>query len=195
LGFFDTPCTAAHCVHVEPQDWEIFAARGVTVAACPVSNMKLASGFAPFPQMLAAGVNVGIGTDGMASNNNHNLLNDLYLFALLYKGSSGDPTVITTTQALAAATINGARSQGRLDCGCIEVGKRADLVALDITQPWNQPVNDQLSNLVFATQGSDVVLTVVDGAVLYRDGIWRTIDVERAIAETTAANKRVKAQL
>jgi 5-methylthioadenosine/S-adenosylhomocysteine deaminase len=184
LDFFRAPCTAAHCVYAEPADWEIFAARGVSVAANPASNMKLASGFAPIPQMLAAGVNVTLGTDGVASNNNHNLLKELYLFALIYKGSTGDPTAITPAEALAAATINGARSQGRADCGSIEQGKRADLVVFDVEVPWMQPVHSLVNNLVYAAQGSDVVLTMVDGAVLYRDNTWPTIDIERAAAAT-----------
>jgi 5-methylthioadenosine/S-adenosylhomocysteine deaminase len=187
LGFFRAPCTAAHCVWTEPGDWEIFAARNVTVAANPASNMKLASGFAPLPRMLAAGVNVALGTDGVASNNNHNLLKELYLFALIYKAATADPTVVTPREALAAATINGARSQGRADCGAIEVGRRADLVALATDVPWMQPAHSLVNNLVYAAQGSDVVLTMVDGRVLYRDGIWPTIDVERATRETQSA--------
>jgi 5-methylthioadenosine/S-adenosylhomocysteine deaminase len=195
LEFFRAPCTAAHCVWSEPQDWEIFAARNVAVAANPASNMKLASGFAPLPQMLEAGVNVTLGTDGVASNNSHNILKDLYLFALIYKGSTGDPTVVTPAQALAAATINGARSQGRDDCGAIETGKRADLVVFDTNTPWMQPVHNLVNNLVYAAQGTDVVLTMVDGAVLYRDGDYPTIDVERAIRETQQVADEIVASL
>ncbi|MDR1712923.1 MAG: amidohydrolase [Coriobacteriales bacterium] len=195
LDFFRAPCTAAHCVWTEPEDWAIMAERGVTVAANPASNAKLASGFAPVPEMLAAGVNVALGTDGVASNNSHNILKELYLFALLYKGSTGDPTVVTPAEALAAATINGARSQGRLDCGCLAVGQRADLVVLETNVAWAQPVHNALNNLVFSAQGSDVVLTMVDGAVLYRDGQWPTIDVEKAIAETQAATGDILAEL
>jgi 5-methylthioadenosine/S-adenosylhomocysteine deaminase len=187
LGFFRAPCTAAHCVWAEPEDWEIFAARGVSVVANPASNMKLASGFAPVPQMLAAGVNVALGTDGVASNNNHNLFKELYLFALLYKGSTGDPTVVTPAEALAAATVSGARAQSRADCGVIEEGRRADIAVLDVSTPWMQPVHKLLNTLVYAAQGNDVVLTMVDGAVLYRDGVWPTIDVERAARETQQA--------
>ena len=195
LDFFRMPCTAAHCVYTEPQDWEIFAARGVTVAANPASNMKLASGFAPVPQMLKAGVNVGLATYGMASNNNHNLFKELYLFALVYKGAGGDPTLVTPAEALAAATRAGARSQGRADCGSIEVGRRADVVALDITQPWMRPITDLRNNLIYSAQGSDVVLTMVDGNVLYRDGSWPTIDIERVIAETQKITEEIQAGL
>ncbi|MDR3052779.1 MAG: amidohydrolase [Coriobacteriales bacterium] len=195
LGFFKQPCVAAHCVHTEPEDWQILARNGVTVSANPASNMKLASGFAPVPQMLAAGINVTLGTDGVASNNSHNILKDLYLFALLYKGATGDPTVVTAKEALAAATINGARAQGRLDSGSIAVGNRADVAVLDISGPWFSPQTDLLNNLVYAGQGSDVVLTMVDGAVLYRDGIYPTIDVKRAIFETQQATQAILASL
>jgi len=195
LGFFRAPCTAAHCVWTEPEDWALLAERGVTVSANPASNMKLASGFAPIPQMLAAGVNVALGTDGVASNNSHNIIQTLYLFALLYKGSSGDPTVVTPAQALAAATVHGARSQGRPDCGTIEVGKRADLVVLDVELPWMQPTHNLVNNLVYSAQGADVVLTMVDGTVLYRDGVWPTLDVEWAIAATQAAADAIVASL
>ena len=195
LGFFKQPCVAAHCVHTEPEDWQILARNGVTVTANPASNMKLASGFAPVPQMLAAGINVTLGTDGVASNNSHNILKDLYLFALLYKGATGDPTVVTAKEALAAATINGARAQGRLDSGSIAVGNRADVAVLDISGPWFSPQTDLLNNLVYAGQGSDVVLTMVDGAVLYRDGIYPTIDVKRAIFETQQATQAILASL
>ena len=195
LDFFRAPCTAAHCVYTEPHDWEILKARNVTAVCNPASNMKLASGFAPIPQMLAVGVNVALGTDGVASNNSHDLLKELYLMALLYKGATQDPSVVTPAQALAAATINGAYAQRREDCGSIEVGTRADLAVLDVSKPWMHPVHSLLSNLVYSAQGTDVVLTMVDDRVLYRDGEWLTIDVERAIAETQRATDSIRAQL
>jgi 5-methylthioadenosine/S-adenosylhomocysteine deaminase len=157
--------------------------------------MKLASGFAPVGDMLGAGVNVCIGTDGVASNNSHNILKDLYLFALLSKGASGAPTVVSPGQALAVATVNGARSQGRGDCGAIEVGKRADLVALDICAPWMQPIHNLANNLVYSAQGTDVVLTMVDGAVLYRDGAWLSIDIQRACHDTKRFSAQIAASL
>jgi 5-methylthioadenosine/S-adenosylhomocysteine deaminase len=195
LGFFEQPCTAAHAVWTEPDDWRIFAEHGVTVAANPASNLKLASGFAPLPQMLAAGVRVGLGTDGAASNNSHNMMRDLYLMATVYKAAGSDPTLITPAEAMRAATVNGALAQGRPDCGSIALGKRADLAVLDVDVPWMKPVSSQLSNLVYAAQGSDVVLTMVDGQVLYRDGQWTTIDVEKACFEAQAATDRISAEL
>jgi 5-methylthioadenosine/S-adenosylhomocysteine deaminase len=195
LGFFRAPCTAAHCVFSEPEDWRIMQERGVTVSVNPASNMKLASGFAPVPHMLDADVNVALGTDGMASNNSHDMFKELYLFALLYKGASGDPTVVSPAQALAAATRAGAYSQRRGDCGSIAVGQRADLVVLDTDVPWMCPATSLLNNLVYSAKGSDVVLTMVDGAVLYKEGIWLTIDVEKAKYDTAAATRRIISEL
>jgi 5-methylthioadenosine/S-adenosylhomocysteine deaminase len=145
--------------------------------------------------MIAAGVNIGIGTDGPASNNNHNMFKDIYLLATVYKAAAGDPTVITPAQAMQAATINGAQAQGRVDLGEIPIIKKKDLVVLDNDVPWMKPVSSQLSNLVFAAQGSDVVLTMVDGQVLYRDGTWPTIDVERVSMDAQVATNRIAREL
>ena len=187
LGFFEAPCTAAHAVWSEPDDWKIMAERGVTVAHCGASNLKLGSGIAPIPDMLEAGVNVALGTDGVASNNNHDLLNETYLLALLHKGFSLDPTLISPGQALRCATLNGARSQQRNDCGLVKEGFRADLVVLDASTANMNPAHDLLANIAFSANSSNIILTMVDGKVLYRDGEFPTIDVERAIAETNAA--------
>jgi 5-methylthioadenosine/S-adenosylhomocysteine deaminase len=174
------------------------ADKGVSAALNPASNMKLGSGFAPVGGLIDAGVNIALGTDGVASNNNHNMWQDLYLLASIYKGNALDPTLVSPAQALQAATRGGALAQGREDCGLIEQGKRADLCVLDVapaTHPWMHPVHDALANIVFSGVGTDVVLTMVDGRVLYRDGVWPTIDVERAAAETQAAADAIKAEL
>lgn len=195
LGLFDQPTLAAHCVWVEEEDLEILHRKGVTVACNPVSNMKLASGFAPVPAMLARGIRVALGTDGCASNNNLNMMQDMYLFGLLYKGVTHDPTVVTPAQALCAATRNGFLAQGREDCGLIEVGMRADLIALDTDVPWMYPATDPACHLVYAAQGADVRMTMVDGKVLYRDGEYLTIDIERAKAETQQHTDQIIARL
>lgn len=194
-GVFDNPVVAAHCVWVDDDDIAVLASHGATVACNPASNLKLASGFAPVPKMLAAGVNVALGTDGPASNNAHNLFRDAYLFATLYKGATGDPTAVTPRQALHAATRAGALAQGRYDCGAVAVGNRADLVVLDVDVPWMHPATDMASNVVYAASGAEVVLTMVDGRVLYRNGAWTTIDVERAQSEVDSAAKRIIGEL
>ena len=195
IGIFDVPVTAAHCVWVDEADLDILEARGVFVANNPASNMKLGSGFAPIPEMLRRGMNVCLGSDGMASNNNHNLFHDLYLQALIYKGANLDPTAVTPQQALTAATRTGALSQGRADCGVVAEGMRADLCVLDTTGPQWCPAPDPVYNIVYAGDGPDVVLTMCDGRVIYRDGTWPTIDLEQAKTECAARTTRIIAEL
>lgn len=193
LGVFDVPTTIAHCVWCTPEDFAIMAAHGATVATNPASNAKLGSGIADMRAILASGVNLALGTDGVASNNNHNMFKDLYLLMLMGRAATCDPVGISPQEALRVATRNGALSQGRDDCGLVAEGMRADLVVLDIDVPWMQPVTDLACNLVYSAQGSDVVLTMIDGTVVYRDGAWLTIDVERAMAETQMWRDRIVA--
>ena len=195
LGLFDCPTTAAHCVWVDDEDIEVLARRGVFVAANPASNMKLGSGFAPVSKMLERGVRVCLGTDGMASNNNHDMMQDLYLLALSAKGAACDPTAISPKQALAAATRTGALSQGREDCGYVGVGARADLCVLDVAGPSWTPMTNPLVNVVYAGHGADVCLTMCDGRVVYRDGQWPLVDAERAKAEVAARTRRIVGEL
>ena len=195
LGAFDVPAIAAHCVYVDDEDIAILAKHGVTVAHNPASNMKLSSGFAPIAKMLDAGVNVALGTDGMASNNNHDMFQDMYLMAMLPKGKELDPTLITPKQAVFSATRAGALAQGREDCGLVKEGFKADLCVLDVTGISWCPVNDMLTNVVYAGHGSDVVLTMCDGAVVYRNGVWPTLDIDRVKAEVCKRTVRIQDEL
>lgn len=195
IGAFDIPCTAAHCVWVDDADLDILERKGVFVANNPVSNMKLGSGFAPIPEMLRRGMNVCVGSDGMASNNNHNLFSDLYAMGLIYKGSTLDPAVVEPAQVLRAATRTGALSQGRADCGLMREGMRADICVLDISGPQWCPMTQPLYNVVFAGDGSDVVLTLCDGEVVYRDGVWPALDMERIKAEVQGRAQRIISEL
>lgn len=195
VGAFDVPATAAHCVWIEEEDMEIFREKGVTVASCPVSNLKLASGICNVPALLAGGVRVAVGTDSVASNNSLNFIEEMKFFALLNKERQSDPTVITPAQTLYAASRAGALSQGREDCGILAVGKKADLTVLDISRPHMRPVHDLVNNIVYSASGSDVVLTMADGRVLYRDGEFLTIDIEKTMAETENACAKILAAL
>lgn len=195
IGVFDVPTIAAHCVWCEDDDLAIMKEHGVFAALNPASNMKLGSGFAPVTKMLERGVDVCLGTDGMASNNNHDMFQDMYLMALLSKGYLNDPTAVTPQQALSAATRGGALAQGREDCGQVKVGMKADLAVVDTTGPSWHPMTDPLMNVVYAGHGSDVVLTMCDGRVVYRDGVWPGIDIERAKAECTERTQRIIAEL
>ena len=187
IGLLDSPVTAAHCVWATDDDLAILRAHDATVATCPASNLKLGSGIADTLRFKESGVNWALGTDGVASNNAHNLFRDMYLAALAHKGATQNPVGVTAADMLHAATAAGARGQRRDDCGRVEEGLRADLVVLDIDNPWMTPATDMATNVVFSASGAEVVLTMADGKVLYRDGEWPTIDVEKAIAETRAA--------
>jgi 5-methylthioadenosine/S-adenosylhomocysteine deaminase len=140
---------------------------------------------------MAAGVPVTIGTDGVASNNSLNYLEDVKFFALVNKERREDPTLITPQEAVYAATRAGAIAQGRDDCGLIRTGYRADLIVFDTSGPQWHPVHDLLNNLVYSASGSDIIMTLVDGAVAYEDGEWPMIDVEQAKAGTSAAVSRM----
>lgn len=195
LGALDVPLVAAHCVYVDQADMAIMAKHGATAVHNPASNMKLASGFAPVAEMIEAGVNVALGTDGMASNNNHDMFQDMYLMALLPKGHNLDPTLLTPKQVFHAATRAGALAQGRDDCGLLKEGFAADICVLDVTGPSWCPVNDMLTNVVYAGHGSDVVLTMCDGRIVYRDGVWPSIDIDRVKQEVAERTVRIQADL
>lgn len=181
LGVLDSPVIAAHCVAVEPADIDILERQGVSCVHNPSSNMKLGSGFMPLQTMLERGINIAIGTDGAASNNNLNLFEEIHLASLIHKGHSGDPTVITPDDLLLMATRNGARAQGRTDCGELAVGKKADLIAIDLQKPHLLPMHDVTALLVYSAQASDVVMTMVDGVVLYEHGTYQNIDLDSVL--------------
>jgi 5-methylthioadenosine/S-adenosylhomocysteine deaminase len=191
LGLFDSPTTAAHCVWTDGDDRAIMKEKGVTIASCPISNLKLASGVADVPAFMDAGIPVAIGTDSVASNNSLNFIEEIKFFALVNKEKRRDPTLITPAQAIHAATRVGALSQGREDCGLIEEGFRADLIVIDLSQPGMHPAFDLYHNIVYSASGGDVLLTMVDGRVVYEDGEYLTIDVERVVSETEKACAKI----
>ena len=195
LGMFDSPTTAAHCVWLEEEDFEIFCEKGVTVASCPVSNLKLASGICDAARMLEMGINVAVATDGVSSNNNTNMIEEMKIFALLQKARHYDPTVVMPEQALFAATRAGALSQGRPDCGLLKEGAKADLIVLDIDQPHMKPVHSMTDNLVYSADGADVEMTICDGKILYNNGEYTTIDIEEVEYETERSRKRILSEL
>lgn len=191
LGVLDSPVIAAHCVAVEPEDIDILARKGVSCVHNPSSNMKLGSGFMPLQSMLERGINVTIGTDGAASNNNLNLFEEIHLASLIHKGRSGDPTVITPEDLLLMATRNGARAQGRADCGELAVGKKADLIALSLRKPHLMPVHDVTALLVYSAQASDVVMTMVDGSIVYERGAYMNMDVDGVLRDLGESMERL----
>jgi 5-methylthioadenosine/S-adenosylhomocysteine deaminase len=194
-GLFDQPTTAAHCVWVEDSDIEIIKSKGVVPVHCPSSNMKLGSGFAPIKQMIEAGIPVTIGTDGASSNNNLNMVEEIYLAAMINKGSTQDPEFMYPAQLLKLATINGAWAQGREDCGSIKVGNKADLVVFDMDKPHLQPVFDELANILYSGQSDDICMTMIDGQIVYKDGEYKTIDIEKVMHKAVGIKERILSEL
>jgi Cytosine deaminase and related metal-dependent hydrolases len=194
-GIFDTKATAAHCVWLEGEDFDILAEKGVTVASCPISNLKLASGVCNVPLLLGKNVNVAIGTDSVASNNSLNIVEEMKVFAIANKGKQYDPTLITPAETLRAATYAGAKGQGREDCGKLSVGFKADLIVMDLSQPNMHPVHNLANNLVYSASGSDVLLTMVDGKVLYQNGEYLTLDIEKTLFEAEKSTKKILGEL
>lgn len=191
LGALDIPTTAAHCVWLEGEDFDILKEKGVTVASNPVSNMKLASGVCNVPELLRRDINVAIGTDSVASNNSLNFFEEMKFFATASKMMFNDPTAVTPKQTLYAATRGGALGQGREDCGLLKEGFRADLIVLDIDTTNMYPVHELLNNLVYSASGTDILMTMADGRVLYENGEYMTIDVCKAIYEVNAATAKI----
>ncbi len=180
-GLFEgTRPLLAHCCYITDEDMEILKRNNGSVAHCPVSNLKLASGVAPVPQMLAKGLNVALATDGVASNNNTDMFEEIKLFAILHKGINKNPTAISAPDAIRAATLGGAIAQGRDDCGMLKEGYSADIVMIDFDAPHLIPCHNAISNTVYSAKGSDVCLTMVNGKILYENGEFTTIDIERA---------------
>jgi len=197
LGLTKHPILAAHCVWFTDEDIELFARCGAVILHNPISNLKLASGVAPIAKMLKMGCKVALGTDGVASNNNLNLWEEIKLMPMLQKGITLDPTVVSPAQTIAAATSVGARALGYENLGLLKEGYLADLILIRINDAHMVPCHDLESNLVYSAQGSDVALTMVNGKVLYRNGEYTTLDpklvVERARKEAALLMERAEA--
>ncbi len=187
LGMLDMPTLAAHCVWCDEADMDILAEKQVTVAHNPVSNLKLASGVMPLKAMLDRGIRVALGTDGVASNNTLNLWEEVRLTAMLHKGVQYDPTIISPAQVLTMATLHGAEGMGFDKVGMLLPDWHADIILVRADVPHMVPCIDPSANLVYAAQGSDVRLTMVDGRVLYEDGAYTTLDKEKIMAEAVRA--------
>ena len=191
IGLFAVPTVAAHCVHATPAEITIMAERGVGVAHCPSSNMKLGSGIAPVPAMLNAGVTVGLGTDGAGSNNTLDVMREMRQTALMHK-VGGDPTAVNAMQALTLATRGGARAMRQPDLGALRAGMLADVILVDLNGPHLQPGRGRVpSHLVYAAYGSDVDTTIVHGQVLMEGRRLLTLDVERIAAKVGESADRL----
>lgn len=193
LGLLNARVVAAHCVMLDEDEIDLLARRGVKIAHCPESNMKLASGIAPVQKMLNSGVTVGIGTDGSASNNDVDMFGEMSTAAKLHKVRDLDPTAMSAESVLRAATLGGAAVLGVADkIGSIEVGKKADMIMLDMRQPHLCPLHNPASQLVYAAKGSDVLHSVINGRVVMRDRRLTTLDEAAVLAEMEKIGKTVQ---
>lgn len=194
IGFFGPDVLAAHCVWLSDGDIEVLREKGVNVSHNPISNMKLASGIAPVHKMLERGVNVSLGTDGCASNNNLDLFEEMKTAALLHKLSTGNPTALPARQVLKMATVNGAKALGT-ETGMLKAGMKADLIIVDMKKPHLTPCFDVPSHLVYSAGGSDVRTTIVDGKILMDDYRVLVLDEQKVIEEARKAAEELVARV
>jgi 5-methylthioadenosine/S-adenosylhomocysteine deaminase len=184
LGLLDAQTICHHAVMVNDEEIELLAHSGVGVSHNPESNMKLASGVAPLPKMLTAGVKVGLGTDGCASNNNLDIFQEMDTAAKLHKVHQGDPALSSALQVAAMATKGGAAALGMTQVlGSLEPGKKADLIVIDLNQPHLTPMYEPCSHLVYAARGADVRDVVIDGSIIMRERRLLDVDEQEVMAK------------
>lgn len=192
LGVFELPTLAAHGVYLTDSDVEILKAHQVSIAHNPSSNLKLASGIADVAKYQQVGLNVALGTDGASSNNSLDLFKEMTICSFAQKVKTMDPTVLPAQTVLRMATINGAKAlRWEDEIGTLEVGKKADIILIDLDQPHFAPWNNTVADLVYSARGSDVKTTIVDGKLLMKDRQILTMDVEKIMAEASRIARAV----
>jgi 5-methylthioadenosine/S-adenosylhomocysteine deaminase len=179
LGIFDNPSIAAHAIYINDEDIAILRAKRVNVVACPKTHLKLAMKTTRIVDLMNAGVNVALGTDGVASNNDLDMLEVTRLAALLQKHDTGDATLLSSRQAIELATRHGAQAMGFTNSGVIQVGADADLILVNMDKPHLVPRHDDAANVVHSARASDINHVIVDGKVLLRKGELTTLDEEK----------------
>ncbi len=193
LHLFDYGGGGYHCVHMTPEDIAIFQARGMSVVTNPASNLKLASGIAPIQDMLNAGVNLAIGTDGPASNNCLDMFREMFLTTALAKVREHDASAVDANAVLRMATVGGAKAMRLTDCETLTPGSQADLIILDLNQPNMQPVNNITKNIVYSGSKQNVLLTMVAGRILYENGEFDVgTDAQEIYAKAAEITEKLK---
>lgn len=193
MGLLDERTLLVHCVWLDPDDIRMIAQSGAHISHNPESNLKLAAGISPADSILKAGIRLGIGTDGSASNNSLDLFQTMDLCAKLHKVHTGDPTTMNARKILELATIDGAAAIG-LDheIGSLETGKKADIVIIDLMQPHLTPIYHPESHLVYTARGSDVQTVIIDGKPVLENKTLLTLDSEEVMAEANEVAMRIK---
>ena len=169
-GLFKYGGGGFHCIYLTGYEERLFKKNNLSVISCPASNAKLASGIAPLTRYLKEGINVALGTDGAASNNSYDMFKEMYLAATLQKLANKDPMSIPAFEILKMATVNGAKAMNLKDCDVLAVNKLADIIMIDLSKPNMQPINNIITNLVYAGSKDNVKLTMINGRILYEDG-------------------------
>jgi 5-methylthioadenosine/S-adenosylhomocysteine deaminase len=196
IGYLDDKLIAFHCVHFSEEDIKLFADNGCKISHNPASNMKLASGVAPVPEMLKAGITVGLGTDGCASNNTLDMIKEMSTAAKLHKVARLDPTVMDAQTVVRMATIEGAKALG-MDkiIGSLEAGKKADIIIIGLDKPHLTPIYSEYSHLVYAMSGADVDTVIINGEVVMENRKLLTIDEEEVMRKVREIAVKVKQSL
>jgi len=191
LGILGPHLIACHCVHLNSEEIKLLSDKGVRVIHNPESNMKLSSGIAPVNEMILSGIKVGIGTDGCASNNDLDLMSEMDTAAKLHKIKTMDPTAMDALTVLKMATIEGAKALGMDNrIGSLEVGKKADLIIIDINKPHLTPMYNPYSHIVYSARGSDVVHSIINGRLVMYERELLTIDIQSLMEKANSLSKR-----
>lgn len=191
LGLFNYGGGAFHSVWLCNEDMEVYKKRGVWAVINSGSNCKLASGVARVEDMLNKGINLAIGTDGPSSNNALDMFREMYLTCVLQKIKNKDASSMNANEVLKMATVGSARCMGLNDCDIIQQGKKADLIVIDLKKPSMQPVHDITKNLVYSASKDCIKLTMVNGKILYENGDFPTLDIEKIYYEADRVTKRI----
>lgn len=191
LGLFNYGGGAFHSVWVNEDDLEIYKKHGVWAVINSASNCKLASGVAPVETMIKEGINLAIGTDGASSNNALDMFREMYLTCALQKIKNKDASSTDANEVLKMATVGSARCMGLYDCDCIDNGKKADLIVIDMNRPNMQPIHNITKNLVYSGSKDNIKLTMINGKILYENGVFPTLDIEKIYTEANEVVKRI----
>lgn len=192
LGIFNYGGGAYHSVWVDDEDLEIYKNKNIWAVINAGSNCKLASGIAPVSKMMKNGVNLAIGTDGPSSNNALDMFREMFLIAATQKINDKDASSTDANEILKMATIGSAKCMGLDDCDVIDVGKKADLIVIDMHKPNMQPINNITKNLVYSGSKDNILMTMIDGKILYNKGEFTGVDIERIYKESQAVIDRIK---